>query len=150
MNARVRELLEGAIQSDGIEELFETGKHISVDIFSDEYLNKINAIKLPNTKIKVLQRLLSQAIDEYKKVNRIMGMEFSDRLRRVVDEYNNRRRDEAFANEVLDDVAEQLAKLLEELKKEKDSFKGLGINYEEKLMIFSRLLQRNMNSSILR
>ncbi|NCC65692.1 MAG: type I restriction endonuclease subunit R, partial [Spirochaetia bacterium] len=27
MNARVRELLEGAIQSDGIEELFETGKH---------------------------------------------------------------------------------------------------------------------------
>ena len=105
MNARVRELLEGAIQSDGIEELFETGKHITVDIFSDEYLDKINAIQLPNTKIKVLQRLLSQAIDEYKKVNRIMGMEFSDRLKRVVDEYNNRRRDEAFANEVLDDVA---------------------------------------------
>lgn len=76
MNARVRELLEGAIQSDGIEELFETGKHIAVDIFSDEYLDKINAIQLPNTKIKVLQRLLSQAIDEYKKVNRIMGMEF--------------------------------------------------------------------------
>ena len=122
MNARVRELLEGAIQSDGIEELFETGKHISVDIFSDEYIDKINAIQLPNTKIKVLQRLLSQAIDEYKKVNRIMGMEFSERLKRVVDQYNNRRRDEAFANEVLDDVAEQLAKLLEELKLEKDSF----------------------------
>jgi len=29
MNARVRELLEGAIQSDGIEELFETGKFLS-------------------------------------------------------------------------------------------------------------------------
>lgn len=41
--------------------------YISVDIFSDEYLDKINAIQLPNTKIKVLQRLLSQAIDEYKK-----------------------------------------------------------------------------------
>lgn len=132
MNARVRELLEGAIQSDGIEELFETGKHISVDIFSDEYIDKINAIQLPNTKIKVLQRLLSQAIDEYKRVNRIMGMEFSERLKRVVDQYNNRRRDEAFANEVLDDVAEQLAKLLEELKLEKDSFKAMGIDYEEK------------------
>ena len=132
MNARVRELLEGAIQSDGIEELFETGKHISVDIFSDEYIEKINAIQLPNTKIKVLQRLLSQAIDEYKKVNRIMGMEFSERLKRVVEQYNNRRRDEAFANEVLDDVAEQLAKLLEELKLEKDSFKAMGIDYEEK------------------
>jgi len=132
MNARVRELLEGAIQSDGIEELFETGKHISVDIFSDEYMDKINAIQLPNTKIKILQRLLSQAIEEYKKVNKIMSMEFAERMRRVVDEYNNRRKDEAFANEVLDDVAEQLANLLEELKKEKNSFKDMGIDYEEK------------------
>lgn len=132
MNARVREMLEGAIQSDGIEELFETGKHISVDIFSDEYMNKINAIQLPNTKIKILQRLLSQAIDEFKKVNKIMGVEFAERLKRVVDAYNNRRRDEAYANEVLDDVAEQLAQLLEELKQEKNSFKEMGIDYEEK------------------
>ena len=132
MNARVRELLEGAIQSDGIEELFETGKHISVDIFSDEYIDKINAIQLPNTKIKILQRLLTQAIEEYKKVNRIMSMEFSERMKRVVDEYNNRRKDEAFANEVLDDVAEQLAQLLEDLKREKESFKDMGIDYEEK------------------
>lgn len=132
MNARVREMLEGAIQSDGIEELFETGKHISVDIFSDEYMDKINAIQLPNTKIKILQRLLSQAIDEFRKVNKIMGIEFSDRLKRVVDEYNNRRRDEAYANEVLDDVAEQLAQLLEELKQEKNSFQEMGIDYEEK------------------
>lgn len=132
MNARVREMLEGAIRSDGIEELFETGKHISVDIFSDEYMDKINAIQLPNTKIKILQRLLSQAIEEFKKVNKIRGVDFSDRLKRVVDEYNNRRRDEAYANEVLDEVAEQLTQLLEELKKEKDSFKGMGIDYEEK------------------
>ena len=40
-------------QSRQMMELFETGKHISVDIFSDEYLDKINAIQLPNTKIKV-------------------------------------------------------------------------------------------------
>lgn len=132
MNARVREMLEGAIQSDGIEELFESGKHIEVDIFSDEYMDKINAIQLPNTKIKILQRLLSQAIEEYKKVNKIKGIEFAERLKHVVDEYNNRRKDEAYANEVLDDVAEQLAKLLSELKGEKDSFKDMGIDFEEK------------------
>lgn len=132
MNARVRTMLEGAIQSDGIEELFETGKHISVDIFSDEYMDKINAIQLPNTKIKILQRLLSQAIDEFRKVNKIMGIEFAERLKRVVDEYNNRRRDEAYANEVLDDVAEQLVQLLEDLKREKNSFREMGIDYEEK------------------
>ena len=44
-----------------------------------------------------------------------MGVEFADRPKRVVDEYNNRRWDEAYANEVLDDVAEQLAQLLLEL-----------------------------------
>lgn len=151
MNARVRKMLEGAIQSDGIEELFETGKHISVDIFSDEYMDKINAIQLPNTKIKILQRLLSQAIDEFKKVNKIMGVEFADRLKKVVDEYNNRRRDEAYANEVLDDVAEQLAQLLSELKTEKNSFKNMGIDYEEKafydiLKAVSRSLSLNIRT----
>lgn len=132
MNTRVRELLEEAIQSDGIEELFESGKHMEIDIFSEEYLNRINAVQLPNTKIKILQRLLSQAIDEFKKVNKIKGIEFSDRLKQIVDEYNNRRCDEAYANEVLDDIAEQLANLLSELKNEKDSFKNMGIDFEEK------------------
>ena len=61
-----------------------------------------------------------------------MAVEFSDRLKRVVEEYNNRRRDESYANEVLDDIAEKLADLLTELKTEKDSFKKLGIDYEEK------------------
>ena len=59
-------------------------------------------IQLPNTKIKILQRLLSQAIDEFKKVNKIRGVEFEDRLKKVVDEYNNRRRGEVYANEVLE------------------------------------------------
>lgn len=150
MNARVRELLEGAIQSDGIEELFETGKHISVDIFSDEYMDKINAIQLPNTKIKLLQRLLSQAIEEYKKVNRIMSMEFAERMKRVVDEYNNRRKDEAFANEVLDDVAEQLAKLLEDLKRKKILSRIWALTMRKKpSMTFSTSLLANMSLNIL-
>lgn len=132
MNARVREMVAEAIHSDGVEELFETGKHIDVDIFSDEYIAKVNRIPLPNTKIKILQRLLSQAIDEFKKVNKIKGLEFSERMQAVVDNYNDRRRDEAYANEVLDDVAEQLSQLLAQLKEEKNSFEGMGIDFEEK------------------
>ena len=132
MNARVREMVAEAIQSDSVEELFETGKHIKVDIFSDEYIPKINRIPLSNTKIKILQRLLSQAIDEFKKVNRIKGLEFSERLQAVVDSYNDRRKDEAYANEVLDDVAEQLSQLLKQLKAEKNSFEGMGIDFGEK------------------
>ena len=132
MNMKVRRLLEDALQSDGIEELFETGKHIDIDIFSDEYMARIEKISMPNTKIKALQRLLTYAIEEFRKVNKIKSIEFSERMRSVVDAYNNRRRDEVFANEVLNDVANQLADLLHELKAEKNSFKDMGIDYEEK------------------
>ena len=132
MNAKVRKLLDEAIQSDGIEELFETGKHINIDIFSDEYMARIEKIPMPNTKIKALQRLLSYAIEEFKKVNKIKSIEFAERMKAVVEIYNNRRKDEAFANEVLDDVANQLADLIQELKTERNSFQDIGIDYEEK------------------
>ncbi len=132
MNAHVQKMVEEAIASDGIEELFSTGKKVSIDLFSDEHLDKISQIKFPNTKIKLMQKLLSQAIEEFKKVNKIKGVEFSERLQRVVDSYNDRSRDEAFANEVLDDVANQLADLLHQLKEEKNSYEGMGINFEEK------------------
>ena len=132
MNIQVRKLLDEAIQSDGIEELFETGKHINVDIFSDEYMARIEKIKLPNTKIKALQRLLSFAIEEFKRVNKIKSIEFAERMKVIVETYNNRRKDEVFANEVLDDVANQLANLIHELKTERNSFKDVGIDYEEK------------------
>ena len=132
MNAKVRKLLDSAIQSDGIEELFETGKHIDVDIFSDEYMARIEKIPMPNTKIKALQRLLSYAIEEFKRVNKIKSIEFAERMKAVVETYNNRRKDETFANEVLDEVANQLADLIQELKAERNSFDSIGIDYEEK------------------
>jgi type I restriction enzyme R subunit len=106
MNARVREMIAEAIQADGVEALFETGTHIDqVDIFSEEYLAKIMRIPLPNTKVKILQQLLPQAIDELRKVNKIKGIEFADRLKKLIEDYNNRRKDEKYANEVLEDVA---------------------------------------------
>lgn len=132
MNMKVSKLLEEAIRSDGIEELFQTGKHIDIDIFSDEYVARIEKINMPNTRIKALQRLLAYAIEDFRRVNKIKSIEFSERMRKVVDIYNNRRKEEAFANEVLDDLSNQLADLLHELKSEKNSFHDMGIDYEEK------------------
>lgn len=60
MNKHVSRMIEEAIQSEGVEELFVVGKatnQLEQDIFSDEYLARINAIPLVNTKIKLLQRL---------------------------------------------------------------------------------------------
>lgn len=135
MNAKVSKMLEAAIVSDGVEELFQIGKDTDqneVDLFSDEYLAKINKIPLANTKIKILQRLLSQAIDEFKRVNKIKGIDFTERLKVIVDSYNDRREDAKFADEVLDDVAEQLSQLFAFLKEEMESNKALGIDFEEK------------------
>lgn len=135
MNARVSRMVEEAIQADGVTEIFtlekETGR-LEQDIFSDEYLERINRIPLVNTKIKILQRLLKNAIDEYRKINKMKGVDFTERMNAVVELYNSRRKDKAFANEVLDDVAEQLTKLLEELGKDKKSFEDLNISFEEK------------------
>lgn len=65
MNARVAKTVEEAIQADGVTEIFTLEKEterLEQDIFSDEYLERINRIPMVNTKIKILQRLLKNAI----------------------------------------------------------------------------------------
>lgn len=135
MNARVREMIEEALRSEGIEEVFKLDKDdkgVNEEIFSDEYLAKVEKLELPNTKIKLLQKLLAQAIKEFKKVNRIKGVDFSERLKKLVDFYNERKESMALANDVLEDVAQQFADLFRDLKMEKDSFMEMGIDFEEK------------------
>ena len=101
-------------------------------MFSSEYLEKINRLPLPNTKIKILEQLLKQAIGEYKKTNKIKATEFSERLNSLIIAYNNRFNDEDFASKVLDDVAEQLNQLFADMMEDKKSFEVMGIDFEEK------------------
>ena len=135
MNKAVAEMVKEAIKANGVEELFKEEKNLNtkaVDLFDEDYIKKINAIKLPNIKIKVLQQLLSQAIEEFKKINKIKAITFSERMSSIVDAYNKRPFDQMMVSDLLDDVAEQLISLLGDLKVEKNSFEDLGINYEEK------------------
>lgn len=134
MNERVRKMIEEALISDGVEEIFKIEQHSSnnSDIFSDEYLAKIDKIKLPNTKIKLLQRLLTQAIQEFKKTNKIKGIDFSKKLKKLVELYNERKDFEVLQSHVLDEVAEQFANLFKDLQTERNSFIDMGIDFEEK------------------
>ncbi|MBR6060874.1 MAG: DUF3387 domain-containing protein, partial [Spirochaetales bacterium] len=131
MNNHVAQMINEAIKSDGVEELFQIGQHINFDIFSPEYLARINNIPLPNTKIKILQQLLQQMIGDYKKTNKIKALEFSQRLKKLVDTYNNRHFDE-FTSQILDEVTGQLNELFQDIQKDKARFKELGITFEEK------------------
>lgn len=135
MNDRVRQMIREALISDGVEEVFKLDKNDpknNADIFSDEYMARIDRIKLPNTKIKLLQQLLSKAIEEFKRTNRIKGVDFTQKMKKLVDLYNERKDFQVLQSDVLDDVAEQFANLFRELQKERNSFMDLGIDFEEK------------------
>jgi len=135
MNDMVRKMIEEALESEGIEEIFKLDKNTpenTADIFSDEYLEKINKIKLPNTKIKLLQKLLAKAIDEFKKTNRIKGVDFSKKLKKLIEVYNERKEFDVYQSHILNDVAEQFASLFRELQTERNSFASMGIDFEEK------------------
>ena len=133
MNRRVSEMIEEAIQSEGVEEIIQIGNDKdNLDVLSEEYMERLNRLKLPNTKVKLMERLLKTVITEFKKVNKVRGVDFSKRLSALVEKYNSRKDSAVFADEVLTEVANQMADLLKELNKEKRSFLDLGISYEEK------------------
>jgi type I restriction enzyme, R subunit len=134
MNAKVREMIIEALKSDGVEEIFKLGEHqeTEIDLFDEDYLAKIEKIKLPNTKIKLLQQLLLKAIDDFKKVNKVKGTDFSKKFQSLVSKYNEREEADVLRSEVLDEFTDEIIDLFTALKKEKDSFSDLGIDFEEK------------------
>ena len=133
MNRRVSEMLQKALQSEGVEEVAQVNVNTKdIDLFSEEYMARLQKLNLPNTKVKLMEKLLRTVIGEFKKVNKIKGVDFTKRLNALVARYNDRSDNAVFAQKVLDEVAKQMAELLKEVNKEKKSFKDLGITYEEK------------------
>jgi len=134
MNAKVREMIKDALQSDGVQEIFKLGNEDETeqDLFDEDYLAKIDKIKLPNTKIKLLQQLLAKVIGEMKKVNKVKGVDFSRKMQVLVDRYNQRDESDILRSEVYEEMAEQLTNLIWEVHKEFSAGDLLGIDFEEK------------------
>jgi type I restriction enzyme, R subunit len=134
MNARVREMIKDALQSDGVEEIFKLGNDAETeqDLFDEDYLAKIEKIKLPNTKIKLLQQLLAKVIGEIKKVNRVKGIDFTKKMQSLVERYNQRDENDVLRSEVYEEMASALTDLIWEAHKEFSAGDELGINFEEK------------------
>ena len=134
MNAKVREMIKDALASDGVEELFKIGEETDpeIDIFDEDYLAKIDKIKMPNTKIKLLQKLLAKAIEDFKKVNRSKGIDFTKKMEELVQKYNERDESDTLSSEVLEDFTDEIIDLYHALVQEKESFNDMGIDFEEK------------------
>lgn len=126
--------MQQAIESEGVEEIFKLGEDeaAEIDLFSDDYLAKLDKIKLPHTKFKLLQKLLQQAIDKMKKVNKVAGIDFSKRLEFIVSKYNERDESDVLRSEVLEDFTNEIMELYFAIKKENDSLLEMGIDIEEK------------------
>jgi type I restriction enzyme R subunit len=134
MNAKVREMIKEALQSDGVEEIYKLGDEAETeqDIFDEDYLAKIEKIKLPNTKIKLLQQLLAKVIGEIRKVNKVKGIDFSKKMQALVERYNNREANDILRSEVYEEMANALTDLIWEVHKEFSAGDELGIDFQEK------------------
>lgn len=133
MNRVVEDMVREAITCTGIENIVD--EHKSVDLFSDDFLKELETVKLPITKFNALLKLLKKAITAYGKTNKVKAVEFDERLRQVVDAYNSRDKlvftSEVVANFV-NDLSDQLIKIMNDLNADKESFEKMGITYEEK------------------
>lgn len=133
MNGVVEGMVREAITCTGIENIVD--EHKQIDLFSDDFLTELQTVKLPITKFNALLKLLKKAITAYGHTNKVKAMAFDEKLRQVVEQYNNRDK-LVFTSEVVEDfvngLSDQLIQILKELQEDKASFEKMGITYEEK------------------
>ncbi len=89
-----------------------------IDLLATQYMEKLKRLPYQNTKVKLMEQLLKRVIDSVKRVNKIKAVSFTDRLKGIIDKYNDRSDDIVLADEIVTEVAKQLADLFEEIKKE--------------------------------
>lgn len=85
----------------------------------------------------MLLELLRKAIKKYSRTNKYKAEEFSKRMKDLVDKYNNRDgqiliSNDDVINEFIDSLSDEAKKILDDLQKDADEFKKMGITFEEK------------------
>lgn len=133
MNRIVEDMVKNAITCTGIENIVDENK--SVDVFSEKFMDELNAVKMPITKFNALIRLLRKAISAYGRTNKVKAIEFDERLRKVVETYNTRDKlvfTSGVVEDFVNDLSDELIKIIQDLQQDKNSFEKLGISYEEK------------------
>ena len=89
-----------------------------IDLLATQYMEKLKKLPYKNTKVKLMEQLLKRVIDSVKKVNKVKAVSFTERLNGIIDKYNDRSDDIVLADEIVTEVAKQLADLFEEIKKD--------------------------------
>lgn len=140
MNRRVAKMVEEALKYNKVESVLEDGEQ--EDIFSPEYFGRLVDIKMPATKLEMLIKMLRKQIKEYGKTNQIAAKKYQEMLEDTIEQYHDRRShlsleeageaQEKTADEIIKNATEQALKILTDMNADRDSFRKVGLTFEEK------------------
>ena len=140
MNRNVSKMVEEALKYTEVESVLESGEQ--EDIFSPEYFEKLSDVKMPATKLELLVKMLKKQITEYGKTNQIEAKRFQEMLEKTIAEYHERRKhltseeagatQEQASEDIIRSATEQALKILRGMNESKESFRKMGLTFEEK------------------
>lgn len=140
MNRRVAKMVEEALKYNNVESILEEGEEM--DIFGPEFTERLEDIKMPASKLETLIKLLRKQITEYGKTNQVASKKFQEMLETTIQEYHNRRKflseqeagatQEATAESIIKNATEQALNILKGMQADRESFRKLGLTFEEK------------------
>lgn len=140
MNRAVSKMVEEALKYNQVESVLESGEE--EDIFSPEYFEKLSDVKMPATKLELLVKMLKKEIKEYSKVNKVAAKTFQEMLEKTIQEYHERRKhltveeagetQERASEDIIRKATEQALEILKIMNENRNSFRKLGLTFEEK------------------
>lgn len=133
MNRHVAGMIKDALISETVEEIADIGVNTEseIDLLSSDYMKRLAQLPEKNTKVKLMEQLLKKVINSIRKVNKQKGIDFTQRLEDIVKRYNDRSDDAALANDVIDDVVQQMMDLMEDVKDYRTAGDAMGLSFEE-------------------
>ena len=97
INKHVADLIAEAIKGDEVKILTkveDTEENRDIwDLLSEEKVEKLRQSQPPHVFIKIMERLLKDAVREYRGYNLVKAKEYSERLRKLLEAYNTREDD---------------------------------------------------------
>ena len=127
VNNRISKMLEEAILGDEVLVLSEAGSSDNFDLLTEENLQKLQAMPQKNIAANILMRVMKEKVNSLKKVNLVKSKEFSEKLQRILEQYNNRHDQEDVYL-----VLEELIKLKDAILISIEEGTQLHLTYEEK------------------
>ena len=123
---QMQQLLDQSIISEPDIDIYnELGiKRQSVDLISDEFLQKVKSMPEKDIAITLLEKLLRGKVKAMMKTNKVMSARFQEMLQKAIDEYNKR----GITSEL---VIRKLIEMAKKINAEQERGKDLGLSQEE-------------------